>query len=339
MSGNQNHLRGDGKLPVIHVEAETLSEAVHKTIIACYKKGARIETPKHKDGMTLGYDGDIIARINSPLQEPKVHKCGLVEDGRGVMQYILEVTHGIHNHWLKCSEHPEWWGYTYNGRFVNQIPHVLARIKHDWDDKGRITGRDYQFTTWRAEEDIVIEQPDPPCLQRGHLRFLQDNKGKWVLNYITDWRSRDLAKAWNENIIAQIELQRLMALKVSDMLGIPVEVGCYIDRSSSLHLYGYYFDRDDFEATIKRMQETPAEEMGLSLDDYFGVPDGYTKEQLKRLIGAQSDYESKTGNKNAGRDELVSSGYNLETFPYPSDWDTWPKEWDAEPKPEMLRRK
>jgi thymidylate synthase len=338
MSDNQNHLRGDGKLPVISVEAETLSEAVHKTIIACYERGARIETPKHKDGMTLGYDGDIIARINNPLQEPRIHKCGLVEDGRGVMQYILEVTHGIHNHWKKTPEHPEWWGYTYNERFVKQLPFVFARIKHDWDEKGRITGRDYQFTTWRAEEDILLEQPDPPCLQRGHLRFLQDNKGEWVLSYVTDWRSRDLAKAWNENIIAQIELQKLMASKVSDMLSIPVKVGCYIDRSSSLHLYGYYFDRDGFENTVKRMQNTSHEEMGLSLDDYFSVPDGYTKEQLKRIIACQSDAEAKGHGLNLSAATLKELNYDINTFPYPSDWDTWPKEWDIEPDPKLLKR-
>ena len=51
------------------------------------------------------------------------------------MQYILEMTHGIHNHWKKSPEHPNRWGYTYNERFDSQLPFVFQRIKADWDEK------------------------------------------------------------------------------------------------------------------------------------------------------------------------------------------------------------
>lgn len=343
---NQDALRGDGKVPIIAVEADNLAEAAHKTIIACYDHGVRIETPKQRPGMALGFDADILVRVKCPDAEPKVNFGAIVEDGRGVMQYILEVTHGIHNHWKKTPEEPHFWGYTYNERFVDQMPFVFQRIKADWDEKadqwgdgvGRPSGRDYQFLIWRAGEDIILEQDDPPCWQRGQIRLLKDQEGNVVLSYITDWRSRDLAKAWNENNVAQIELMKLFAAKISDMLGIDIQLGSYIDRSSSLHLYGLYFDRDGLEQSIQRMKETPYSAMSMSLTDYFGLPDGDDALSLKRLVAAQLDAEAKGHGKNPSRETLLRLGYDLDTFAYPDEWDTWPTSWDAEPNPDMLAR-
>jgi len=286
---NQDSLRGDGVLPVIAIEAQNLAEATHKAIIACYDHGIRVETPKHRPGMSLGYDADMIIRVADADAEPKVYYPGIHDDGRGIMQYILEVTHGIHNSWKKSPRHPGWWGYTYNERFVDQLPFVFQRIKADWEEKknregrGRITGRDYQFTIWRAGEDIVLEQQDPPCFQRGHLRFLKNKDGDIVLNYITDWRSRDLLKAWNENNIGQIELQKLIAAKVSDMLGVPIKIGAYIDRSTSLHLYGLYVDRDNLDRQIQQMKKDGWEKKSCLLEDYLG-----DEKSLKRLVAAQT---------------------------------------------------
>ena len=238
----QLHLRGDGKIPPVPVIADNLAEATHKAILACHDYGARIETPKQKPSMTLGYDAVITVGVKNPDSEPKIYYPGIHDDGRGIMQYILEVTHGIHNHWKKCPEHPEWWGYTYNERIVKQFPFIFARIKKDWQDKmdqwglgiGRPSGRDYHFSTWKPEEDVISEQQDPPCLQTGNIRLLLNEKGEIVLNYINTWRSRDNLKAWNENNIGQIELMKLFAAKISNMLNVPVKLGSYIDISTSL---------------------------------------------------------------------------------------------------------
>lgn len=336
---NQNYLRGSGKLPIISIEAENLAEATHKAIIACYDHGARVETPKHRPGMTLGYDADMLIRVNNPASTPNVYWPGVHDDGRGVMQYILEVTHGIHNHWKKDKDHPERWGYTYNERFVNQLLFVFQKIKKDWEEKGRF-GRDSQYTIWRAEEDIIPEQEDPPCFQRGQIRLLKNEKGKFVLNYLTDWRSRDLLKAWNENNIGQVELMKLYASFISDMLGIEIELGAYIDHSSSLHLYGFYFDRDGLEKKIKAMKETPYEEKSRSLDDFImesTMEQNVNRESLKRLIAAQMDAEAKGHGLNQSKNTLIDLGYNLDTFEYPKDWDSWPKSWERSPDPKLLK--
>jgi len=327
---DQKELRGDGKLRTISVEADCLAEATHKAIIACHDYGFRVETPKQKKWMTLGYDADITAIIKNPDAEPKVYFPGMHDDGRGVMQYNLEVTHGIHNHWKKNPEHPEWWGYTYNERFNDQIPFILQRIKHDWEEKGRISGRDYQFGIWRADEDVILEQEDPPCFQRGQFRFIENSDGEIVMNYSTDWRSRDLLKAWNSNNIPQIELMKLFAKKVSKMLDVPIKLGAYADHSSSLHLYGLYVDRDNLEQQIKQMKRDGWEAKSMSLDDYFQTG-GKTAEQLKRFVYSQSIAEHMGFGLNQSEKTLTDIGIDTNKFPYPAEWDTWPKSWDREP--------
>jgi len=126
------------------------------------------------------------------------------------------------------------------------------------------------------------------------------------------------------------------------MLGIPVRVGAYIDRSSSLHLYGYYFDRDGLGKQIERMRNTPYEQMSCSLDEFIENMNTSTNciglDGLKRLIAIQGDAEAKGHGLNLSEDKLMKLGYDTRTFPYPSDWDTWPKEWDAEPDVSKLAR-
>ncbi len=333
--GDENYLRGDGKLPVILAEGETLAHAARDAVIKCYKFGARTETPKHRAGVSLGYDADIIVKVNNPTEAPQIYSPVMWDGPETLMQYILEVTHGIHNNWKKSPEHPDRWGYTYNERFFEQLPFVFAKIKKDFEKKGHISSRQYQFAIWRAGEDVVPEQPDPPCLQRGHLRFLQDNKREWVLNYCTDWRSRCLFKAWNSNNVAQIELMKLIGMKVSDMLGIPIRLGVYSDRSSSLHLYGLYFDKENIGRTIEEtiIPNKKPELYFRSLDDYF-----YDKTQVKRLVAAQKDAADKGLGKQLNEDALIKLGYDTDTFSYPLEWDSWPKSWDAEPDYSKLAR-
>jgi len=321
-----------GRFPAILIEADSVAEAFHHAVLACYKRGCRTQTPKHREGMPPGCDAHITIKVNHPDREPLIHKAGLVEDPRGVVQYILEVTHGIHNHWKKDPNNPNdtQWGYTYNERFSEQMPFVFAKIKNDYEKKGRVSGRDYFFSIWRVTEDSILEQEDPPCWQSGQLRFVEDEKRNLFLNFNTYWRSRDLAKAWNENVIAMTKLQKLLAAKASDVLGREVKIGSYIDTSASLHIYGAYL-AEGFDRRIEKMMSGNVNDFTMSLEDYLS-----DEEYLKRVIAAQSDFERKTGQKNASEQTLRENGYHLETFPYPKEWNSWPKEWDAEPDKKLL---
>jgi thymidylate synthase len=341
----QLSLRRDGKIPIISVEADNLAEATHKSIIACHDYGVRIETPKQREGMTLGYDANMLIEVKNPDSEPKIYNPGIQDDARGIMQYILEVTHGIHNHWKKSKEHPDRWGYTYNERFLDQLPFVFQRIKADWEAKkgrwgerrGAISGRDYQFAIWRAGEDIILGQQDPPCFQLGNLRFLLDDKGELVMNYQTNWRSRDLLKAWNDNNIAQVELMKLFKDKISNILDVPIKLGSYIDHSDSLHLYGMYIDRDNLENQVAQMKRDGYENQSMSLEDYFlyTLP-GKTAEEFKGLIHAQSLAEKDGHGLNQPESFLIEKGYDLKS--YPKEWDSWDPRWDKEPDATKLAR-
>jgi len=321
-----------GRFPAILIEADTIGEAYHRAVIECYERGCRAQTPKHREGMPLGCDAHITIKVNFPDREPLIHKRGLVEDPRGIVQYILEVTHGIHNHWKKDINNPNdtRWGYTYNERFSEQMPFVFAKIENDHKKKGRVSGRDYFFSIWRVREDSILEQEDPPCWQSGQLRFIEDDKGDLFLNFLSYWRSRDLAKAWNENVIAMSRLHRLLAAKASNILGREVKIGSYIDTSASLHLYGAYF-AENFDRHIEAMRRGKASDFTMSLEDFIG-----DESYLKRVIAAQMDYEKKTGQKNASEQALKEAGYDLQTFPYPEEWGRWPREWDIKPDPKML---
>jgi len=102
---------------------------------------------------------------------------------------------------------------------INQIELVIDGLK-----KSPISRR-IQAITWRPYSDPF--RNDPPCLQRLHFRV---KNGK--LNMNSHWRSRDLFKAWQSNVNAMIRLQKLVA----DKCGF--EMGCYMDISDSLHIYG-----------------------------------------------------------------------------------------------------
>ncbi|MFA5175656.1 MAG: hypothetical protein WC413_00130 [Candidatus Nanoarchaeia archaeon] len=324
-----------GRIPTINIKARNIAEGFYKATIACYEQGIRIQTPKHHEGGSLGYDAHITVEVTHPNEEPMICTPGLHDDQQGLMIYILEVTHGIHNHWKKDPNNPNdtHWGYTYNERFAPQIPFVLARIKKDYKEKGRISGRDYYFIIWDPKQDVIIEQEDPPCFQNGQLRFVEHERDLY-LNYLTMWRSRDDIKAWNENNIAQNRLHRLLAAKISNMLEREVKVGSYIDTSDSLHIYGLYLDNNNYDRKIIRMRDEGLEKFCMSSKDYLDSVGGEKK--LKRIIAAQEDAERKGHGEKTSQSQLIKLGYNLDTFEYPKDWDTWPKEWDVIPDKNKL---
>ena len=151
------------------------------------------------------------------------------------------------------------------------------------------------------------------------------------MNYVTDWRSRDLLKAWNENNIAQIELMKLFAKKVSKMIDVPVKLGDYIDRSSSLHLYGLYIDRDGLEQKVEQMKNHGWESKSMGLNDYFEQVEGKTEKEMKKFVYAQSIAEYMGVGLNQPESKLHNIGIDINKFPYPKEWDSWPKSWDIEP--------
>ena len=124
---------------------------------------------------------------------------------------------------------------------------------------------------------------------------------------------------------------KLFGLKISDVLNIPIKLGSYIDRSSSLHLYGLYVDKDNLEKQIEQMREEGYDSKSCSLDDFYERTTDKNNTGLKRLIAAQSDAEARGYGKQQPEESLRKLSYDVDNFPYPKDWDSWPDSWNVEP--------
>jgi thymidylate synthase len=223
--------------------------AYEKAIRAVWEKGASIRTEYDRPDDPPSRDATVMIVVQQPFGQPRFHRS--FADGLGgLAEYVMEVVHGAHDYWVKPVEEimkaqdsqDTRWTYTYHERLfeyriedqiVNQIDYIIDKLSQ--------TGysRRAQAVTWNAKLDPPTD--DPPCLQRIWGRLMEDEKGELVFNMNTHWRSRDLFKAWFENVIAITTLMRKMAESISDKIGKPVHVGRYLDISDSLHIYGSYF--------------------------------------------------------------------------------------------------
>jgi thymidylate synthase len=254
-------------------------------------------------------DATVIVEVTEPLGEPRIHKN--FPGGPAELEvYRQEVVEGIHDHWVDPSD-PDLWTYTYHGRLFSYEPtenlddpdgilispsKLLALI-----DSGEITdvadikrrlrdirvspvdqidyvirksvnafySRRTQAITWMPTADPATD--DPPCLQRMWFRIAEDENGAPVLNMNTDWRSRDLYRAWFMNVYALTDLHRVIAERISEAWGREVKVGRYCDKADSLHIYGECFTtaevggsgltiKEEFERRIEQMRTRPLDE-------------------------------------------------------------------------------
>jgi len=270
-------------IPVLSVTGRTLPEAWERSVVELWEKGARIRTEYDREDEPLSRDCTMVLCIEEPLAEPRLHRalpCRL-ED---LEKYRQEVVDGVHDHWIKPEEGK--WTYTYHQRLfsygsrlehfspfpgsgrlayvdgaaegkriepiepMNQIDYIctkLADVPHT---------RRAQAITWIPFADPPTD--DPPCLQRIWCRISEDGTGSSStrepskqLEMNTHWRSRDAYKAAFMNNWALTDLQRLIAERVSELMGEPVAVGRYVDIADSYHIYGSYFE--DFEQRFLKL--------------------------------------------------------------------------------------
>jgi hypothetical protein len=125
------------------------------------------------------------------------------------------------------------------------------------------------MTTRVPDVDCYLAD-DIPCLGEIHLRCPRDDDG-FVLHMATYWRSRDLYKAWCDNVVGLTFMQQTIAQDIERRTGVKTRVGTYKDTSTSLHIYGQdakhitgdggkvkpFFERHDLER-FKAMSMTSA---------------------------------------------------------------------------------
>lgn len=238
-----------GNIPVLLVQEDTIPLAYEKAIREVWEKGISIRTEYDRPEDPPSKDATVMITVKEPFGQPRFHRS--FADGLGgLAEYVMEVVHGAHDYWVKPMEEilkgtestDTHWTYTYHGRLfeyvmedqvVNQVNYMIEKLS-----QAGYTRR-AQAITWNPKLDPPTE--DPPCLQRVWGRLCEDGKGGFIFNMNTHWRSRDLFKAWFENVIAITTLMRKIAESVSGKIGKPVRLGRYVDISDSLHIYGSYF--------------------------------------------------------------------------------------------------
>lgn len=254
-----------GNIPVLSIIGETIPQAYEKAIKEVWEKGVSVRTEYDRPDDPPSRDATVIITVENPFGQPRFHRS--FADGLGgLSEYVMEVVHGAHDHWVKPREEilkgtestDTRWTYTYHGRLfeyeiedeiVNQVDYIVKKLSE--------TGysRRAQAVTWNTKLDPPTD--DPPCLQRIWGRLIEDDQGDLVFNMNTHWRSRDLFKAWFENVIALTTLMRKIAERISEETSREVRLGRYVDISDSLHIYGSYFREleGDAERGIKSFFE------------------------------------------------------------------------------------
>jgi thymidylate synthase len=216
-----------GNIPVLKIEGDTIPQAYEKAIRGVWEKGTSIRTEYDRPEDPPSRDATVMIAVLKPFGQPRFHRS--FADGLGgLAEYVQEVVYGAHDYWVKPLEEilkgteskDTRWTYTYHGRLfdyriedkvVDQIAYMIDKLA----EAGH--SRRAQAITWNPKLDPPTE--DPPCLQRVWGRLCEDGQGGFVFNMNTHWRSRDLFKAWFENVIAITTLMRKIAHDLGEKMG------------------------------------------------------------------------------------------------------------------------
>ena len=276
-----NQATESGRIPTLHIEAESLPQAHFRAVKAVWENGLEIRTEydrKDTDGTYIdppSRDARVLIEVKDPFAQPRYPATSFCEIGT----YIAEIM-GAKDHMvvpmaklkdaidgeLEATE----WPYTYhqrlfdhpdvNGETVNQMDLAVDRIAQTPYSRRAVA------TTNVPNVDPFLQE-DVPCLREVQLRCPEDRDGNLILNMNTSWRSRDLFKAWADNVVGITFMQQTLAQAVAEVAGRDVKVGSYADYAMSLHIYGQdftlvggdpkkgirsFFDNFDEEAYIAR---------------------------------------------------------------------------------------
>ena len=287
-----NDSTDQGRLPTLHVEADSIPQAHFRAVKAVWEKGLEIRTEydrKDADGNYIdppSRDARVLIEVRDPFAQPRYPATSFCEIGA----YIAEIM-GAKDHMvvpmaklkagivgeLSATE----WPYTYhqrlfdhpdvNGDTVDQIALAVERLA-----KTPHTRRAVAVTSVPNVDPFL--QEDVPCLREVQLRCPEDRDGNLVLNMNTAWRSRDLFKAWADNVIGMTFLQSTLAKAIEDRAGRPVKVGSYADYSMSLHIYGQDF------ALVGGDPERGIRSFFENFDEEGYIARAFTSEDAKEML-------------------------------------------------------
>lgn len=256
-------------IPVLNVRGKGIAEAWENSLIELHKNGCDIKTMYDKPEDPPSKDSTMMITIEDPLAEPMIHKDfpGGLED---LQEYVMEVVEGIKNHLIRDPNDPDdtRWEYTYNERlFAYKVPGLDGVFDQIENVAKKLAETPYsrraQAITWQVWEDN--ECYDPACLQSVWCRVTEED-GENYLNMNIRFRSNDAYKAAFMNIFALVQLQKMIADRISELSGKTVKLGRYVHIADSYHIYGSYFgefkerfleglERRDFEGRTFRYED------------------------------------------------------------------------------------
>src|SRR3989344_7252809 len=243
-----------GIIPTIYVKERAVPEAYYQAIKAVHEMGYSLRTQydrKNSDGSYVdppGKDAKAFIEITEPFAQPRFPALSYCERGKYIAEFLGAKDHLVVPH-AKLVEmvssgkefEPTEWPYCYHQRLtaypkadgstINQLEIILDKLAHD-----PITRRAIAITS--VPEIDLFMKSDQPCLREIQLRAIENNDGKLVLNMHAIWRSRDLYKAWGDNVIGITNLQARLAYILAEKIGREVIVGPYTEGNGSLHIYG-----------------------------------------------------------------------------------------------------
>ncbi|OQB30330.1 MAG: thymidylate synthase [Candidatus Hydrogenedentes bacterium ADurb.Bin179] len=245
----------DGRLPTLHVTGDSIPQAYFRAIKAVWENGYAMRTEYDRKNSAGDYidppsrDARVLIEVKDPFAQPRFPPISFCEIGAyiaeimGVKDFRVvpfdQLRNAVHDE-LSAQE----WPYTYHqrlfahpdadGSVVDQMELAISRIVETPYSRRAVA------TTAVPNLDPYLKE-DIPCLREVQLRCPEDGRGNLVLNMNTMWRSRDLYKAWGDNVIALTFLQQYLAAKIGAKSGRCPRVGSYADYSCSLHIYGQDF--------------------------------------------------------------------------------------------------
>jgi thymidylate synthase len=228
-------------IPVLTAGGDCIARAWENSLIRLYEAGCDIRTQYDKPGDPPSKDATMIVTVEAPLAEPMIHRDfpGGLED---LQEYVLEVCEGIKDHCVRDTNDPQdtRWEYTYHQRLfqyaapglpqtINQVEDMCQQLAKTWYT------RRAQAITWKVWEDRLCY--DPPCLQSLWCRITEEGGARW-LSMNVRFRSNDAYKAAFMNMFALVQVQRRIAVRVSELTGTEIRLGRYCHIADSYHIYG-----------------------------------------------------------------------------------------------------
>lgn len=187
----------------------TLPNAYHGALELLYKYGEHVYIENWKKDTI---EASMTMIVLQPLKEPMISK-GFIGGPEELQQYVMEMLDGILDFEIEKGN----WVYTYHDRYAKQLDFIINELKSNPSSRQAIM---------HIRNDSDINSSDPACLQSIQY-FIRNNR----LHCKVLFRSNDAFRATFMNAFALIILQK----RVADTLEL--EVGTYVHRANSFHIY------------------------------------------------------------------------------------------------------